>query len=170
MTGMEGIRKRGVWAIASYLSGPWQTFSQLSVAFCLPCSSGTNFSTRFQRILCKMHVSVFYGGKRYDVGNYTMKVGAIKLYWVIEGSIFVLMTIYTLYRVTLIAVLKRVVEINEDLMLRIITISVFGFVGYGVMSIVPGYRFNSVASAVSGSQATRVSVYSCFSDHPLTQE
>ena len=69
-----------------------------------------------------------------------------KMHWIVEGSLFVFLTIYTVYRVTLVVVLKRVIEINEDIMLRIITISVFGVMASAVFCLIPGYKFNSVAS------------------------
>ena len=98
-----------------------------------------------------------------------MKVAAFKMYWTVTGSVFLLMTIYTLYRVILVTVLKRVIEIDEDLMLRIITISVFGVMATTMICLIPGYRFNTIVSVVSGHQIA-VSVFSCHQNHPMTQE
>ena len=93
-----------------------------------------------------------------------------KMHWIVEGSLFVFLTIYTVYRVTLVVVLKRVIEINEDIMLRIITISVFGVMASAVFCLVPGYKFNSVASAASKNNQTLVSVFICHLHHPMAQE
>ena len=91
------------------------------------------------------------------------------MYWMTEGSMFVLITIYTLYRVTLNIVLKRIIKINEEIILRSIIISVFGAMAIAMVWLIPGYRFNTIASATSSHQIN-VSVFSCQVNHPFTQE
>ena len=82
---------------------------------------------------------------------------------------FVLITIYTLYRVMLNIVLKRIIEMDEEIILRSIIISVFGSMATAEVWLIQGYRFNTIASATSGHQIN-VSVFSCQENHPLTQE
>ena len=96
-------------------------------------------------------------------------MAAFKFFWIAEGSWLILFTIYTLYRVVLIVWLKRVIEINEDIILRIITVSVFGIMGYSIFCLVPGIKFNSVVSAVSEQNLTKVSIFSCDHHHPMAQ-
>ena len=95
-----------------------------------------------------------------------MKLWIYLAFFILDTCIFVLFTIYTVYRVTLIAVLNRVIEINEDLALRIITVSVFATISGTLFYTVTGYRFNTMPSAISGNPVD-VSVYSCCQGHPL---
>ena len=96
------------------------------------------------------------------------KFFVLRVYWAVEGAMLYLFTLYTIYRVMLIFVWKRIIEINEELALRIITMSVYGVTSTATFFMIPGHRFVSMTSATSG-ESTPQSVFACHQDHPLVQ-
>ena len=77
---------------------------------------------------------------RYEIGSANSQFLMYQIYWTFRAAGIILFTVYTVYRLLLIMVWKRVIEINEELSIRIIKLSTYGICVTGSVYMIPGYR------------------------------
>ena len=77
---------------------------------------------------------------RYEIGSANSQFLMYQIYWTFRAAGCILFTVYTVYRLLLIMVWKRVIEINEELCIRIIKLSTYGICVTGSVYMIPGHR------------------------------
>ena len=85
-------------------------------------------------------------------------------------SLFWFSNAYAIYRFMQIAVWQRVMEINEAVVMRTLTVSVYFTSVCYAFATMPGFRFTSMSSVLKQGGPVQVSVSTCYGvDHPFTQ-
>ena len=85
------------------------------------------------------------------------------------ASLAILSNVYSVYRLLQVVVWKRVIEINEGIAIRSITITIYCISAWLCGIMIPGLRFQSMSSAATGEPA-KVQVASCYLQHPISQK